>query len=145
MAPPTEPWAAFCSLLQRFVNRVIRPHVVSAAPPAEDVVERRAPRTPRVAQVEDRSDLLKRRMRALHLDPGELNRSLARALGIQAGLCTRCEARSQCMRALDDELSDPGWGDWRNYCPNATALSILSTLHECDEKDREQTTIAGLG
>jgi hypothetical protein len=80
----------------------------------------------------DSSDLLWRRMRALHLDPNYLARTLARTptrvLGVRTGLCARCEARGKCMHDLDHEFGDPNWGEWRNYCPNATTLSIMSML-----------------
>jgi hypothetical protein len=84
------------------------------------------------SEVADSSDLLKRRMPALHINPNDLVRAPARMAGIKTGLCARCEARGKCMRDLDDEFADPGWGDWRNYCPNATTLSLLSTLHQCE-------------
>ena len=123
MAPPREPWALLSGLRRLLKAGLIQPAAVWAPtgglPPPE---------------VEDSSDLLKRRMRAMHLDPDDLVRSPARMAGIKNGLCARCEARGKCMRDLDDEFADPGWGDWRNYCPNATSLSLLSTLRECDEE-----------
>ena len=85
------------------------------------------------SEVADSSDLLKRRMHALHLDPDDLARDPARMAGITTGLCARCEARGKCMLDLDDEFADPGWGDWRNYCPNATNLSLLRTVHQYKE------------
>ena len=86
-----------------------------------------------ITEVADSSDLLKRRMRAMHLDPDDLARDPARMAGITTGLCARCEARGKCMLDLDDEFADPGWGDWRNYCPNATNLSLLRTVHQYKE------------
>jgi len=70
------------------------------------------------------------------LDPDDLDRSPGRMAGVKTGLCARCEARGKCMHDLDDEFADPGWGDWRNYCPNATRLSLLSTLRACDEEEQ---------
>lgn len=75
--------------------------------------------------------LLCRRMRALHLDPDELYCSEPWAFGVLRKLCATCEVQGRCSRDLADEFADPGWLDWRNYCPNATTLSILSALREC--------------
>jgi hypothetical protein len=131
MTPPKEPWVAFGGLLGLFKTWITRPilsfaSVAASAPYGSE-------RTPD-GEVADSSDLLKRRMRALHLDPDDLDRAPARVAGVTTGLCARCEARGKCARDLDDEFGDPGWGDWRNYCPNATTLSLLSTLHECEEE-----------
>lgn len=81
--------------------------------------------------------LLCRRMRALHLDPDELYCSEPRAFGVLHRLCATCDVPGRCARDLADEFADPGWQDWRNYCPNATTLSILSALRVCgpDEGD----------
>lgn len=122
MTPPRESWAFFSGLRRLFHAGLIRPGAASGVSPESDV--------------EDSSDLLKRRMQAMHLDPEDLVRSPARMANVKTGLCARCEARGKCMRDLDDEFADPGWGDWRNYCPNATALSLLSTLHECDAEQQ---------
>lgn len=77
-------------------------------------------------------------MQALHLDPDDVDRPAAQLAGIKTGLCAHCAARGKCMRDLDDEFADPGWGDWRNYCPNATTLSILSTLGNCVEDEHQR-------
>lgn len=84
----------------------------------------------------DSSDLLRRRMAALNLDPADVDRLAAPLMGIKTGLCARCEARGQCLRDLGDEFGDPGWGDWRNYCPNATTLTMMSTLRSCVEEEQ---------
>jgi hypothetical protein len=79
----------------------------------------------------DRGDLLLRRMTALHLEPGEIactERALFHELHI---LCVACESQGRCALDLADELADPGWQDWRDYCPNATRLSLLSALQCC--------------
>lgn len=129
MTPPREPWVAFGGLLGTLKTWITRPILsfTSGTASAPSCGER-------TATTADSSDLLKRRMRALHLDPDDLVRAPARMAGVKTGLCARCEARGKCLRALDDEFADPGWGDWRNYCPNATTLSLLSTLHECEEE-----------
>ncbi|NVO13773.1 MAG: hypothetical protein HXX10_07030 [Rhodoplanes sp.] len=75
--------------------------------------------------------LLCRRMRALRLDPDELYCNEPRAFSVLRKLCATCSVPARCARDLGDEFSDPGWQDWRNYCPNATTLSILSALRGC--------------
>lgn len=75
--------------------------------------------------------LLCRRMRALRLDPDELYCSEPRAFGVLRKLCATCSVPGRCARDLADEFADPAWQDWRNYCPNATTLSILSALRAC--------------
>lgn len=79
--------------------------------------------------------LLCRRMRALRLDPDELYCSEPRAFGILRRLCATCPVPGRCARDLADEFADPAWQDWRNYCPNATTLSILSALRGCGTAD----------
>jgi hypothetical protein len=133
MTPPRE-WAAFGELLGLLKTWIARP--TTACAPGAASAPNRSELTPDT-EVADSSDLLKRRMRAFHLDPDDLVRAPARMAGIKTGLCARCEARGKCMRDLDDEFADPGWGDWRNYCPNATTLSLLSTLHECEEEQSQ--------
>ena len=131
MTPPREPWVAFGGLLGLLKTWIARPAIAFTTGAAG--APNRGGLTPD-SEVADSSDLLKRRMRALHLDPDDLVRGPSRMSGIKTGLCARCEARGKCMRDLDDEFADPGWGDWRNYCPNATTLSLLSTLRECEEE-----------
>ncbi|WP_408091526.1 hypothetical protein [Rhodoplanes sp. SY1] len=79
--------------------------------------------------------LLCRRMRALRLDPDELYCSEPRAFGMLRRLCATCPVPGRCARDLADEFADPAWQDWRNYCPNATTLSILSALRGCGMGD----------
>lgn len=91
-----------------------------------------------MSPVADSSDMLRRRMEALHLDSADVDRPAAQLLGIKTGLCAKCAMRGKCMKDLGDEFADPGWGDWRNYCPNATTLSILSTLGNCVEDEQQR-------
>lgn len=79
--------------------------------------------------------LLCRRMRALRLDPDELYCREPRAFGMLRRLCATCPVPGRCARDLADEFADPAWQDWRNYCPNATTLSILSALRGCGMGD----------
>ena len=84
----------------------------------------------------DRADLLRRRMAALHLEPGELARSEPATFAELQRLCTTCDSRGRCALDLADEFSDPAWQAWRDYCPNAKTLSLLSALQGCRSDDR---------
>jgi hypothetical protein len=79
-------------------------------------------------------DLLARRMQAMHINSNELARLDPFAFRELQELCSRCQAPAQCARDLDDEFTDPGWEAWRDYCPNATALSVLSTLDSLEAR-----------
>jgi hypothetical protein len=79
-----------------------------------------------------RADLLSLRMQVLRLDVDQLGSADLWGFRELQRLCAKCESRLECARTLADEFSDPGWQDWRNYCPNATTLSILSALHGTD-------------
>lgn len=74
------------------------------------------------------SDLLARRMTGLHLDPEEFSRAEPTLFREFQRLCIACESKGRCARDLADEFADPAWQDWRDYCPNASMLSMLSTL-----------------
>lgn len=140
MTPPKESWAILKALFLRlFKAQAAQPAVLVGVGLGRAAIESSllSERGPGPAAVAVSSDLLKRRMRALHLDPDDLGRAPACFTGIKTGLCGRCEARGRCIRELDDEFADPGWGNWRNYCPNATTLSILSTLHECEDRQSQ--------
>lgn len=126
MALPREFWVLLNQLPQRFRNWFVRPAAGLATETLPD------------ASAADSSDLLRRRMKALNLDPDDVDRPAAKFLGIETGLCAHCASRGQCMKDLDDEFADPGWGDWRNYCPNATTLTILSTLGSCAEDRQDE-------
>jgi hypothetical protein len=76
--------------------------------------------------------LLARRMRGLHLDPERFASSEESAFAELARLCARCESGGHCGRGLDDEFADLGWQAWRDYCPNATTLSVLTALQGCE-------------
>jgi hypothetical protein len=78
------------------------------------------------------SDLLVRRMRALHLDPDRFATNEGSLFAELTRLCARCESGSQCQRALDDEFTDPGWQAWRDFCPNSTTLRVLAALEGCE-------------
>lgn len=133
MPPPREPWSGFGAVMRAAKAWTMRLSSVFATAAPITVLSEPGLES----EVADSSDLLKRRMHALHLDPDDLARDPAGMAGIKPGLCARCAARGKCMRDLDDEFADPAWGDWRNYCPNATSLSFLRTLHGYKEKPPE--------
>jgi hypothetical protein len=75
--------------------------------------------------------LLHRRMRSLLADSDDFARSeplLFRQLEIR---CSRCESTTRCACDLALNSIDPRNEDWRNYCPNAPMLKMLSTLQAC--------------
>ena len=77
----------------------------------------------------DSPDLLECRMEALCLEPNEVVDPLTFRQLQQR--CAKCESRGQCALDLADEFADPAWQYWRNYCPNAATLAMLSTLQGC--------------
>jgi hypothetical protein len=75
--------------------------------------------------------LLLRRMAMLHIELDELAREepvLFRDLQVS---CVVCQCKGRCRWGLAHELDDPAWQDWRDYCPNATTLSLLSAVQMC--------------
>ena len=106
MAPVWEPWAVLNELPRRLKNWLAWPGMVFAAKAGEGSDGSSA-----CPFVKDSSDLLRRRMQALHLDPDDVDRPAAQLAGIKTGLCADCAARRKCMHDLDDEFADPGWGD----------------------------------
>ena len=81
----------------------------------------------------DPISLLERRMEALLLNPDEvthIDRLVVRELQHR---CVKCEKRRQCALDLADKFADPGWQCWRDYCPNAATLLMLSALQNSSE------------
>jgi hypothetical protein len=75
--------------------------------------------------------LLMRRMMGLDLDPNDLGReepALVREFQVR---CSACVDQERCASALLNDLADPAWQEWRDYCPNSTALVMLSTIRGC--------------
>jgi hypothetical protein len=72
-------------------------------------------------------DLLLRRMAVLSIEPEEvegLDPLLFREL---QGRCTLCRSRGTCAYDFADDACSR---DWKEYCPNATVLSLLSSTHQ---------------
>jgi hypothetical protein len=76
----------------------------------------------------DPISLLERRMEALSLDPDEVAHTEPLTVRELRQRCGKCEKSGQCALDLADEFADPGWQYWRDYCPNAATLSMLSTF-----------------
>lgn len=81
----------------------------------------------------DPISLLERRMEALSLNPDEVAHMEPLTIRELRHRCVKCEKRGQCALDLADEFADPGWQSWRNYCPNAATLSMLSTFQSCSK------------
>ena len=79
----------------------------------------------------DPISLLERRMEALSLNPDEVAHIEPLTVRELQHRCVRCERRGQCALDLADKFADPGWQYWRDYCPNAKTLSMLSTFQSC--------------
>lgn len=73
-------------------------------------------------------DLLLRRMHALNINVAALSDLDEVAMDELRTTCAACPVPAQCARDLADEFADPGWQEWRNYCPNAPWLTVLRTL-----------------
>ena len=76
----------------------------------------------------DPISLLERRMEALSLNPDEVTHMEPLTVRELQHRCVKCEKCGQCALDLADEFADPGWQSWRDYCPNAATLTMLSTL-----------------
>jgi hypothetical protein len=81
----------------------------------------------------DPISLLERRMEALSLNPAEVAHIEPITVRELQQRCVKCEKSGQCALDLADEFADPGWQSWRDYCPNAATLSMLSTFQSCSK------------
>jgi len=87
------------------------------------------------------SNLLERRMAALKLDPEELAQYEPRLVHVLQKICASCQTPMRCARDLAQELArdpaEPASSEWRDYCPNATTLNMLSVLKACSPPSEE--------
>jgi hypothetical protein len=81
----------------------------------------------------DPISLLERRMEALSLNPDEIAHIEPLTVRELRHRCVKCEKRGQCALDLANEFADPGWQSWRDYCPNAATLTMLSTFQSCSK------------
>ena len=94
----------------------------------------------------DPISLLERRMAALSLNPDEVAHMEPLLVRELRHHCVKCAKREQCALDLADKFADPGWQDWRDYCPNAAALAMLRTFQSCSPatEDLRQVSL-GIG
>jgi hypothetical protein len=81
----------------------------------------------------DPISLLDRHMEALSLDPDEVTHMDPLMVRQLQKRCAKCDSKGQCALDLADEFADPERRYWRDYCPNAATLAMLSTLQGCSE------------
>jgi hypothetical protein len=81
----------------------------------------------------DPISLLERRMRALSLNPDEVAHTEPLTIRELRHRCIKCAERERCALDLADKFADPGWQHWRDYCPNAATLTMLSTFQSCSK------------
>ena len=77
--------------------------------------------------------LLARRMAALDLDSYELAITEAALVHHLQRRCVSCEAWRRCLQDLTHDRAGLDWQecqDWMDYCPNASALEMLSALQK---------------
>lgn len=75
------------------------------------------------------ANLLARRTVALDLDPYELALSEPASTRHLQSKCSLCDSRGRCLQDFERETSE----DWREYCPNASLLDMLSALKGCSK------------
>lgn len=76
----------------------------------------------------DETELLQRRMLVLRLDTEAWARFEPAMVCELQRLCAACSSRQQCAHDLVTYFDDPTWPGWRDYCPNAAKLNMLSAL-----------------
>jgi hypothetical protein len=76
----------------------------------------------------DETELLHCRMLVIGLDIDAWIRSEPVMLSDLKRTCVACSTRPQCGQDLISHFDDPNWPDWRDYCPNAAHLNMLSAL-----------------
>jgi hypothetical protein len=84
-----------------------------------------------LARAPNDATLLARRMAALDLDAYELAITEAALVHHLKRRCLSCEAWRRCLQDLTPDRADLDWQecqDWMDYCPNASALEMLSAL-----------------
>ena len=130
LAPPGMPWGGVSTFWRRLGWRAMQVPPPDLSFHQDDTISAEA--TMDATLEPERVGLLVRRMHALHLDPDRFSAGEDSAFAELKRLCARCENRGQCASELEDEFADPGWQAWRDYCPNATTLSMLAALHVCE-------------
>jgi hypothetical protein len=101
--------------------------------PASDVIcDARWPdQAPDLARYSYDASLLFRRMAALQVERDELASDDPLLFRELQGLCTLCRSKERCVLDLAQERDQPGNPGWREYCPNAATLNVLSAVQNC--------------
>lgn len=84
----------------------------------------------------DPVSLLERRMGSLLLNLDEIAHIEPAVIKQLRQRCVRCVDLERCAMDLADKFADPGSQCWRDYCPNAATLTIMSTLQSSGEVSR---------
>ena len=95
----------------------------------------------------DPISLLERRMGALLLDPDEVAHVGPLTTRQLQNRCVKCAKREQCALDLADKFADPDWKYWRDYCPNAATLTMLTTFQSrstATEDPRQASSDVGI-
>jgi hypothetical protein len=71
----------------------------------------------------DTSDLLSQRMKEINVDVAATARIEPQVLRDLQRVCTLCASKRKCRHDLAGNPADPAW---REYCPNATTLTVLA-------------------
>ncbi|MEO6784352.1 MAG: hypothetical protein ABI407_22455 [Bradyrhizobium sp.] len=66
-------------------------------------------------------------MDALSLNPVEVAHMMPFKVRELQHRCVMCTKREQCALDLADKFADSDWQFWRDYCPNAAALTTLAS------------------
>jgi hypothetical protein len=72
-------------------------------------------------------DLLLRRMAVLNIEPEEVDSLDPLLFRELQGRCTLCRSRGACAYDFAHNTCSRGW---KEYCPNAPMLSLLSSTHQ---------------
>jgi len=72
--------------------------------------------------------LLHQRMRVLQIDPDEFARANPAIMSQLTICCVQCGSTAECKRDLSDAWTDLSGEAWRDYCPNAARLRMISAL-----------------
>jgi hypothetical protein len=146
---PNDAWSlptAVARLWRRFTGATPAPSEPDSCA-LEGNAQEPAPAVPELLSISSHglygSNLLERRMVALNLDPAEVARSEPALFRSFQRLCTSCRSPMRCAQNLAEEFardpSQPASSDWRDYCPNATTLNMLSTLQSCSPADADRS------
>jgi hypothetical protein len=73
------------------------------------------------------SDLLRRRLSALRINPKRLSRAQPAVMRDLEKVCSLCGSKHRCERDLAHGPVDPRW---RDYCPNAQTIDALEDARE---------------